>query len=120
GEKDELLSRRVDTLLLSRVDIRPMATLEAEESAAEQFMSLARLCRRVAFINCTASPTTAISICRSVSRQLRQLLVPTGPDVAWVSVAFPSWSHVPDRGSEEFAEALLELCAAIRETCSLQ
>lgn len=117
-EKEELGSKGVDTLLLSRADIKPLATEEMERSAAEKFMSLARFCRRVAFINCTASPTTAIHICRSVSRQLRQTL--DGCDLAWESLAFPAWSEVPARGSQEFAEALLDLSSAIRETSCVQ
>jgi len=116
-EREELLSKRIDTLLLSRVDVAPSESKATEEKAAEQFMSLARLCRRVAFVNCTATPQTAICICRSVSSQLR--LIPHGCDVAWESIAFPSWSEVPPRGSQEFAEAILDLSAAVRETCAL-
>eukprot|EP00927_Polykrikos_kofoidii_P024222 TRINITY_DN22071_c0_g1_i1.p1 TRINITY_DN22071_c0_g1~~TRINITY_DN22071_c0_g1_i1.p1 ORF type:complete len:1192 (-),score=144.39 TRINITY_DN22071_c0_g1_i1:88-3636(-) len=117
-EREELLSGRVDTLLLSRVDVKPLDNPEAERSAAALFVSLARACRRVAFVNCTVSTRTATELCRSMTELLKQLS--EGHRISWRSWAFPSWSDAPLGGSAEFAEAIVNLCAAMRQTCSLQ
>ncbi|CAK0897772.1 unnamed protein product [Prorocentrum cordatum] len=84
-----LLSGEVDTLLLSRVDIKPLSSGEDEQSVCREFVSLARSCRRVAFVNCYVHPATSIHICRAVSHQLLKLR--DGVKVTWESFAFPSW-----------------------------
>eukprot|EP00933_Yihiella_yeosuensis_P038629 TRINITY_DN32565_c0_g1_i1.p1 TRINITY_DN32565_c0_g1~~TRINITY_DN32565_c0_g1_i1.p1 ORF type:complete len:449 (+),score=82.67 TRINITY_DN32565_c0_g1_i1:42-1349(+) len=115
--KEELLSGNIDTLLLSRIDLKPLDSEDAERSAAEKFCALSRCCRRIAFVNSTASSMTAIQLCRGVSWQLRRI-ASEKESTAWESLAFPSWSDVPAKGSPEYAEALLDLSSAIRTTCA--